>query len=138
MDNGELGKLREKIKGLSDEELKRMVEVEFDDYRAEAIDYAKGEMDARGLKYTSLPAGSRDSAEEDDEEDDDEDGEYELPPPLMCMNCGANMRLGYLFTEREATIIFADNNDQRFVEMHVCPRCGNVRIVVDMETEVEE
>lgn len=133
MDNGELSRLRERISGLSDEELRRMVEVEYDDYRPEAIEYAKSQMDARGLRYTSHAP-----SEDQDVDEDEEDEDYELPEPLTCMSCGAGMRLGYLFTERETTIIFADNNEQRFVEMHVCPRCGNVKIAVDMETEVEE
>ena len=140
MDNGELSKLRARIADMSDEELRRMVEIEYDEYRPEAIEYAKTQMDARGLKYTPPPVGGVEDPDEEDMdediEDDEEDGE--LPPPLTCTNCGANMRLGYLFTEREATIIFADNNEQRFVEVHVCPRCRNVKIVVDLETEVEE
>jgi hypothetical protein len=133
MDNGELSRLRERISELSDEELRQMVEVDYDDYRPEAIEYAKSQMDARGLRYTSPPP-----TEDEDTDEDEEDEDYELPAPLTCTNCGAGMRLGYLFTERETTIIFADNSEQRFVEMHVCPRCGNVKIVIDMETEVEE
>jgi hypothetical protein len=61
--------LKERISGLSDDELLDIVEVEFNDYRKEAIDFAKSELTRRGIEF-QIPdkvnqpfAGQTDSVE---------------------------------------------------------------------------
>lgn len=132
-DDAELKRLRERIAGLSNQDLVKMVEVDHEDYRPEALEYAMAELNTRRVAYMPPPPQTEEVIYEEDEEAEDA-----LPEPIMCVLCGAAMRLGYLFTEREVTIVFADNNEQHFVEVHTCPKCGNLRIIIDYETEVEE
>jgi len=47
------------------------------------------------------------------------------------------MRSGLLFSDKELTILFTDNNEERFVQAFACPMCGVVRLAVDLDTEVE-
>jgi uncharacterized protein (DUF2225 family) len=36
------------------------------------------------------------------------------------------------------TVVFSDNNEERFVELEACPKCGHARLTVDFETDVAE
>lgn len=47
------------------------------------------------------------------------------------------MRSGLLFADKELTILFSDKNEERFIQAFACTACGDVRLVVDLETDVE-
>jgi Mg-chelatase subunit ChlI len=136
----ELARIKERIDGLSNEELLRMIEVEYADYRPEALQFATAELDSRGVKYSShSPSEAGDSEDEDEDEgDDDEEGDEadDDREPRVCAQCGARTRLGYLFTDREVTILFGDD-EERFVRAFACKKCGSVQLYVDYSTEVE-
>ena len=149
----DLKKLRERMSTLSDAELLGIVKVEYRDYRPEAIEFAKSELDSRGVDYgRGGPAArqvdrlSQDLDDSGDEYEDDENGEddsiqNELAEfkPSFCIVCGAETRNGYLFAGRgEMTVVFSDNNEERFVELDACPKCGHVRLSVDFDTEVAD
>ena len=54
-----------------------------------------------------------------------------------CGNCGGVMRSGLLFADKELTMLFNDDNEERFVQAFACMACGAVRLAIDLETEVE-
>ena len=128
----ELRELKERISAMSDEQLLNIVEVDFDDYRQEAIDFAKTELMARGISFKNAPSAAGSSSQENA---DAEESAGKLPP---CSRCGAKTRLGVLLAESEITITFSDNDEQRFVEARACVKCGHVELVVDLATEVDE
>ena len=129
----QLKELKEKISGLSDHELLNIVEVEFDDYRQEAIDFAKAELTGRGIKFEE--PSSEPVAESFQ-------NEVEAVAPVRrvvaCASCGGQTRFGLLLAESEITIIFSDTDEQRFVEAYACLRCGRVQLMVDLETDVDQ
>ena len=127
----QLKELKERITGLSDDELLKMVEVDFDDYRKEALDFAKAELISRGITFDEPDTVSfslQGSVETDA-------SARELPP---CAKCGGNTRLGVLLGETEITVLFSDKDEQRFVEVRACVKCGQIHLVVDLETDVDE
>jgi hypothetical protein len=128
----QLSELKDRISQMSDQELLRIVEVEYADYRKEAIEFAQTELTKR---YVPFEKHEPDEMESDEEESD------EPPDPAAnvdpCANCGGPMRGGLLFAEKELTILLQDNNEERFVQAFACTRCGEVRLVVDFATEVE-
>ena len=124
----QLSELKDRISQMSNQELLRIVEVEYDDYRIEALQFAEEELGKRGIPF-ERPAPVSDEAE-----DADSSVVAESNP---CGNCGGAMRSGLLFADRELSILFADNNEERFVQAFACTSCGDVRLVVDLETEVE-
>ncbi|HEY6331151.1 MAG TPA: hypothetical protein VI756_17620 [Blastocatellia bacterium] len=148
----DLERLKERITALSTEELLTMVSVEYKDYRQEALNFAMAELASRGVEYRSPlaktfaassgsrayepPEGEPDEGEDEEDEDGSEDESGETGPPV-CKNCGSEARLGNLFSDREITIVFGDNNEERFVEVHACPKCGNVQLEIDYDTDVE-
>jgi hypothetical protein len=38
---------------------------------------------------------------------------------------------------RSIVVLFADNNEERFVDVLACKQCGRVQLMVDYETDVE-
>ncbi len=150
MSSEEERRLRERMSSLSDSELLRIVNVEYKDYRSEALDFAKAELDSRGLAYgvakpAAPNAGQEPHGEYDpdhrDEDDEDESHEADLTEfkPSFCIVCGAETRSGYLFAGRdEMTVVFSDNNEERFVELDACPKCGHVRLLLDFDTDVAQ
>lgn len=125
--------LRERISELNDAELLRMVGEEAGEYMPEAIAIAKLEIEARGLA-DQLPAPPGEALDSDAEEVDDE----LLGDGLKCPACGSGLRPAFLLGETQVIAFFEDNQEQRFVRMHVCPECGTADLFVDFETEVEE
>ena len=125
-----MSELKERICSLSDEQLLNMVEVEFGDYRREAINFAKSELIRRGIDYREPSY------------------EEELPPekPIniagdasraeTCQRCGGRTRHGVLFSINELTIFFSDRYEQRFLEVYACSRCRHIQVIVDLETDV--
>ncbi len=150
--NEDFKRLRERMSSLSSEDLLRIVNVEYRDYRPEALEYAKAELDSRGLAYgrpksssLKLDGGSHDvDYPDDDGQLDQEDGESDQGDfaefkPSFCIVCGAQTRSGYLFAGKgEMTVVLSDNNEERFVELDACPKCGHVRLIVDFETDVAD
>ncbi|HKP10494.1 MAG TPA: hypothetical protein VJZ91_00235 [Blastocatellia bacterium] len=139
----ELRELRERISLLSNEELLRMVGKDRREYRPEAVEYARAELDAR--------RAADEADEADDEADDGAEGadaaaglsrrESPRVPAVEgqpCDTCGGAMRRGALFADREITVYFDDTEEERFLEALVCSACGTVRLVVDLDTDVQE
>lgn len=123
----ELNELEDRISQMSDRELLQIVEVEYADYRKEAIEFAEVELAKRSIPF--------EKPELDADEDDDSISPAESNVP--CGNCGGAMRSGLLFADKELTILFADSNEERFVRAFACTACGDVRLTVYLETEVE-
>ena len=119
---------------LSTEELLRMVGKDRREYRPEAVEFAKAELDARR---------ATEGADDDDDADDEETFSHNGSPGSLvpavdsqpCNICGGAMRRGALFADREITVYF---EEERFVEVLVCSACGDVRMVVDLDTDVQE
>ena len=125
----ELNELKDRISQMSDRELLRIVEVEYADYRREAIEFAEVELGKRSIPF--------EKPELDADEDEDADSIAPAASKAPCGNCGGVMRSGLLFAEKELTILFSDSNEERFVHAFACTACGDVRLIVDLETEVE-
>ena len=126
----ELNELKDRISQMSDRELLQIVEVDHADYRKEALEFAESELGKRMIPFKKLELAA-------DETDDDDDSIMPASRDVACRNCGGVMRAGLLFSEKELTILFADNNEERFVQAYACVGCGDVRLSVDLETEVE-
>src|SRR5689334_18244838 len=94
----ELRELRERIAGMSDVELQRMVGKDRKEYRAEAIEFAREELKARHAAADSLDEESADDEADDEEETNDRQTR------AICDICGSAMRQGALFADREMTI----------------------------------
>lgn len=124
----ELSELKDRISQMSDDELLRIVEVDYDDYRKEAIQFAEEELGKRSLSFEKPAPGAGEA-----EDTDSMSAENNAP----CGNCGGTMRSGLLFADKELTILFGDNNEERFVQAYACTLCGDVRLVVDLQTDVE-
>ena len=127
--NDQLSELKDRISQMSDGELRRIVEVEYDDYRKEAIEFAQAELAKRFVPFNAPDPAQVESTE-------DESAELaSIDEP--CLNCEGPMRSGLLFSDKELTILFSDNNEERFVQALACAHCGEVRLVVDFKTDVE-
>jgi hypothetical protein len=124
---------KERITNMTNEELLKIVTVERNDYRREAIDFATSELQTRGVGFD--PGAD---IEDDDEESDAAGATLSGKSLLPCELCGGAMRVGQMFADRELTIFFPDDDEERFVQAIACDDCGNVRLIVDFETEIEE
>jgi hypothetical protein len=116
---------KEHIAKLSDDELVKLVCEDYADYRAEALQYAEAELAARGIQL----------------EDETAEGENKNAVARIaskCQVCQGAMRSGVLFAGKELTILFSDTNEERFVDVQACSQCGQVKLVVDYELDVEE
>lgn len=129
----ETRELKERITSMSNEELLKIVTVERNDYRREAIDFATSELQTRGVRFDA-GADIEDDKEESDAPDVMLSGKS-LPP---CELCGGAMRAGQMFADRELTIFFPDEDEERFIQAVACNDCGRLRLLVDFETEIEE
>lgn len=127
--NEEQDSMQERIRHMSDEELIRMVGDDADQYREDVLQYAEAELAARGIELEeeepNQQAGAVISGRKLDES------------LLICPVCRSRMRAGALFAQKEITILFNDNNEERFVEVLACSKCGQVRLLIDYETDVE-
>jgi hypothetical protein len=127
--------LKKRISKLSDDELIEMVTVSAGDYRQEALDYAKAELKYRRVDW-SQPEPEEAQAPADQEA---EPAETVLAPPpgANCLLCGGRLRPGTLVAERELTIIFSDNREERFVRVVACVQCGHLSLIADYDTDVD-
>jgi uncharacterized protein with PIN domain len=117
--------LKDRMADLSDGELLKIVGSDSADYRKEALDLAKSELARRGVPAEVSPEtlyrqGSSPEADEN-----------------VCPACQGKLRPGILFADRELTMIFTDNDEERFVEVWACTNCGQVQLLVDFDTDVE-
>jgi hypothetical protein len=53
-----------------------------------------------------------------------------------CPDCGRTMRSGSVYGDMEATIVFHDTGEERYLRALVCPACRQVQFLVDFETDV--
>ncbi|HXU35928.1 MAG TPA: hypothetical protein VN937_06155 [Blastocatellia bacterium] len=125
----ELSELKDRISQMPDRELLRIVEVEYNDYRKEALEFAEEELQKRSIPFEKF------------EPDEDAVEETDSPDPIRniapCRDCGGVMRSGLLFADKELTMLFNDDNEERFVQAFACMACGAVRLAIDLDTEVE-
>jgi hypothetical protein len=125
--------LKEKIMHLSDDQLLQMVTVDAGEYRKEALDYAKAELLARGIDVANAAAEIADT-----ELADKVEGRGSLDSRgLLCPTCGGRIRSGTLIAEKELSIIFNDNREERFVKVTACSQCGQLSLTVDYDEEVQ-
>src|SRR5262245_16780114 len=115
--------IKQRISQLSDEQLIEMLTVSAADYRKEALDYAKAEFNRRRLE---LPSETPEVPESEPT-----DAAIPLEPAATdlttkCPICGGRLRAGTLVAEKELTIVFSDNQEERFIRSLACVRCGQV------------
>ena len=121
--------LKEEISGLLDEQLMEMVTTRASDYRQEALDFAKAELTARGIDWNAVSTDEPEAAAPSTPELDSSG--------VICLNCGGPLRFATLVAEKEVTIIFSDNHEERFVKVSACRKCGQVSLLADFDTEVQ-
>jgi hypothetical protein len=59
--SGESEELERRIRNLSDDELLKIVSLDYGDYRQEALDFAAAELERRNLKFVRVPAADESS-----------------------------------------------------------------------------
>ena len=128
--------LQERIRGLGDDALLRMVHEEADQYRPEALAVAQEEIERRGLSE-EVPVEPEEGLDYDRESEEDEAEPEGSQQGLLCPACGSGLRSALLVGESQIVAIFEDNREQRFVRALVCPRCGTADLFVDFKTDVE-
>jgi hypothetical protein len=126
--------LKERISKLSDDQLIDMVTASAGDYRQEALDYAKAELKYRRVDW-SQPKSEEVEVEADPVADSAETAV--APPGVNCFVCGGRLRQGTLVAEKELTVIFSDNREERFVRVMACVQCGQLSLTADYDTDVE-
>ena len=79
----DLNALKDKISQMSDNELLKIVEVEYEDYRKEAVEFAEVELAKRNIPF--------ERPELEANQDEDDEGES-MPPSIdePCANCGGS------------------------------------------------
>jgi hypothetical protein len=132
----ELRELRERVALMSNEELLRMVGKDRREYRPEAIEFARAELDARRAADEGADEG--DAAGEVAALSSNDGTRLPALDAQPCDVCGGAMRRGALFADREITVYFDDTEEERFLEVMVCGACGNARLVADLDTDVQE
>ena len=132
----ESAELKERISQMSDSELLRIVGPDRSDYVEEAIKFAASELKTRNIPFEDQPRiATQTPATSDDEST--EDSAVAIPP---CDVCRGAMRPGLLFADKEVTMLFQDSeqgDEERFVQAFACSICGEVRLVVDFQTDIE-
>jgi hypothetical protein len=132
--SNEVLELKERISKLSDDQLIDMVTASAGDYRQEALDYAKAELKYRRVDW-SQPIPEEVEVEADPVADSAETAV--APPGVNCFVCGGRLRQGTLVAEKELTVIFSDNREERFVRVMACVQCGQLSLTADYDTDVE-
>src|SRR6476620_11617286 len=115
----DIWELKQRLHKLSDEQLIEIVTVAAKDYRPEAIDYAKAELKYRHVDLSKLDPEDSDPIEEAERVPEAEAESVSADPLVtnvggQCV-CGGSFRQGTLVAEKELTIIFSDNHEERFV-----------------------
>ena len=128
----QLRELKERISQMSDDELLRIVEVEYDDYRKEAVEFAIAELGQR-----NIPHEQPDLVEEDEPESEEAGSIVPAAALAPCDACGGKMRAGSIYADKELTVFFPDKNEERFIQALACGDCGSLKLLVDFNTDVE-
>src|SRR5437773_6237802 len=97
--------LKKHISERPDEELLEMVMAKSNEYREEAVNFAKAELTARGIDFT---APADDQAPEDTPSMDLSSASPLPGSPSVCSMCAGTLRQGTLVAEKELTVIFDD------------------------------
>ena len=132
-----LEELRNKITTLTDEELIEMVTVSAGDYRQEALDFAKTELGSRGVDFSK-------TRDEEQADNTGAESNFDMFPTASrmgadetsCGICGGALRAGTLVADKELTVVFADNREERFLKVTACTRCGQISLLADFDTTV--
>jgi hypothetical protein len=123
-----LKNLMERIARLSDEQLLAMVDVDFTQYRPEALAYARAELRQRGIEpVRRVPEPERQPRAGTE------------APPLRCLRCHSEMK--YVGTKRlqddarwgmfsQLGGLFKDQ-DYENLDAYVCSKCGRLELFVD-------
>jgi hypothetical protein len=133
--------LKERLIKYSDEQLIEIVLAPPEDYRQDAIDIAKTELKWRKVE---IP--------EPDQPEEEASAEQTYDPTAVerfrtvreatggrgCVFCGGPVAPGTLVAEKELTVVLSDNREERFVKVNVCTTCGQLSLVVDFETDVQQ
>ena len=139
----EFQELKERLVKLSDEELINIVLAPEGEYRHDAIDIAKAELKWRKVE---IPESQPEESGDEDNPPVSYDpttlgrlrGGRDSVPGTECAMCGGRLRVGTLVAEKELTVIFSDNQEERFVRVNACTQCGTLSVAVDFQTEVEK
>jgi uncharacterized protein with PIN domain len=122
--------LKERFSQMSDEELLKIVCEEYEDYHETALRFAEEELNKRGIYLEDENESSKPAITLEPESAD-------VETRATCAVCGGKMRVGNLFANKEVTILFPDEKEERFVDVLACEQCGQIKMIVDYETSVE-
>jgi hypothetical protein len=144
----DIWELKQRITKLSDDELIDMVTVGAKDYRQEALDYAREELKYRHIDRSQLREREEEAVEPETEPEAESEPEskpemvdpvfHVVSPAAATCACGGRLRPGTMVAEKEVTIIFADNHEERFVRVLACSRCRQITLLVDSDTVISE
>ena len=125
--------LRDRITALPDDELIDMVTINTADYREDALNFARSELRSRGVDYSTV---QEDGAAPESGFEMVPTGPQLEPSGSTCAFCGGALRAGTLVADKELTIVFSDNREERFVRVTACVSCGQISLVADFDTTV--
>ena len=146
----EFQELKDRLVKLSDEQLIEMVSAPPGEYRQDALDIAKAELKWRRVE---IPEPEAPEGITGPEPHDPSLSRAYVPvgdaaiglvpasqglPENVCLICGGRLRPGTLVAEKELTVVFSDNREERFVRVNACTRCGQLSLVVDFDTDVQQ
>src|ERR1044072_8442127 len=118
--------LKERFSQMSDEELLKIVCEEYEDYHETALRFAEEELNKRGIYLEDENESSKPAITLEPESAD-------VETRATCAVCGGKMRVGNLFANKEVTILFPDEKEERFVDVLACEQCGQIKMIVDYE-----
>jgi hypothetical protein len=125
------GEIKDRMSRLSDEELLDIVEVEFNDYRKEALEFARQELTRRGIRFEEPETGREENT------DQAACASVNTSWAETCARCGGKTRQGVLLENKEITLFLTDRDEHRFLEVYACRKCGYVQLAADFDTDVE-
>ncbi|HEY2383411.1 MAG TPA: hypothetical protein VGK48_19725 [Terriglobia bacterium] len=126
--------LKDSLVKLSDEQLIEIALSTEGEYRQDALEIARNELKWRSVE---IPKPEEDESAVEPVSTDPTRIVRPAIPDQGCPFCGGRFRPGTLVAEKELTIIFSDNQEERFVRVNVCTQCGQLSLAVDLETVVE-
>jgi hypothetical protein len=131
----EYQELKDRMIKLSDEQLIHIALSAPGEYRQDALDIARTELKWRGVE---IPKSEPEEDETAVEPVATDPTRIQRPtiPDQGCPFCGGQFRQGTLVAEKELTVVFSDNQEERFVKVNACTQCGQLSLLVDRETDV--
>ena len=134
----EFQELKDRLVKLSDEQLLEMVSAPPGEYRQDALDIAKAELKWRRVEIPEAEEPAATSHPVSADPLSRLGPAREGLPENVCLICGGRLRTGSLVAEKELTVVFSDNHEERFVRANACTQCGQLSLVVDFETDVQQ